>query len=122
MSWSEPNSLRPRVERVEVNDVQDARGDHVPGLRAALARNLPMVVVSIIVLAALVLVLADRWRRGSFIFGCAAVVAALLRLCLPESRVGTLKVRSRGFDVLALGGVGGAIVFLSLSIDPLGTD
>lgn len=97
-------------------------GDREPGLRAAVMRNLPIVVVTLVVLAALALVLADRWRRGTFIFGCATVLAALLRLALPDSRIGTLKVRSRAFDVLALGLVGGVIVFLSLSIDPLGTD
>lgn len=101
---------------------EDVRGEPGTGFRAALARNLPIVAVSLVVLAALVLVLADRWRRGAFIFGCAALLAAVLRLCLPENRVGTLHVRSRVFDVLALGSVGGAIVFLSLSIDPLGTD
>ncbi|MFY2791112.1 DUF3017 domain-containing protein [Rhodococcus sp. KRD162] len=105
-----------------MNAAEDARDEPEPGFRAAVARNLPILAVSVVVLAALILVLADRWRRGSFIFGCAALLAAVLRLCLPESRVGILSVRSRGFDVLALGGVGGAIVFLSLSIDPLGTD
>lgn len=102
--------------------VDDATGAPEPGFRAAVSRNLPIVVVSVVVLAALVLVLADRWRRGAFIFGCAAVLAAVLRLSMPESRVGTLAVRSRLFDGVALGGIGGAIVFLSLSIDPLGTD
>ncbi len=105
-----------------MNAAEDSRAESGQGFRAAVARNLPIVAVSVVVLAALVLVLADRWRRGAFIFGCAALLAAVLRLCLPESRVGTLSVRSRAFDVLALGCVGGAIVFLSLSIDPLGTD
>jgi uncharacterized membrane protein YjjP (DUF1212 family) len=105
-----------------VNHPEDARRELDTGFRAAVTRNLPIVAVSVVVLAALILVLADRWRRGAFIFGCAALLAAVLRLCLPETRVGTLQVRSRVFDVLALGCVGGAIVFLSLSIDPLGTD
>jgi hypothetical protein len=85
-------------------------------------RNLPLMVVTIVIVAALVLVLADRWRRGSFVLGIATVLAAGFRLCLPESRVGLLAVRSRGFDVSALALVGGAIIFLSASIDPLGTD
>ena len=41
---------------------------------------------------------------------------------VPENRIGLLAVRSRAFDVSALALVGGAIVFLSASIDPLGTD
>ncbi|MBY6413890.1 DUF3017 domain-containing protein [Rhodococcus sp. BP-252] len=85
-------------------------------------KNLPLLVVLLVILAALALVLADRWRRGAFVLGVATILAAGFRLCLPENRVGLLQVRSRGFDVAALALVGGAIVFLSASIDPLGTD
>lgn len=88
---------------------------------ASIKKNLPLIIVLVVVVAALVLVLADRWRRGAFVFGAATLLAAAFRLCMPEERVGTLKVRGRAFDTLALAVVGGAIVFLSLSIDPLGT-
>ncbi|MBF0659963.1 DUF3017 domain-containing protein, partial [Rhodococcus sp. (in: high G+C Gram-positive bacteria)] len=40
---------------------------------------------------------------------------------LDDSRVGVLAVRSKGFDVGALLVVGGVIVALAASIDPLGT-
>ncbi|WP_072807181.1 DUF3017 domain-containing protein [Rhodococcoides yunnanense] len=85
-------------------------------------RNLPLILVLIVIFAALVLVLADRWRRGAFVLGIATILAAGFRMCLPENRIGLLQVRSRAFDVSALALVGGAIVFLSASIDPLGTD
>ncbi|MDJ0361725.1 DUF3017 domain-containing protein [Rhodococcus sp. H29-C3] len=85
-------------------------------------RNLPLVIVLVIIAAALVLVLADRWRRGAFVFGVATIAAAGFRLCMPEKSVGLLQVRSRTFDVSAMALVGGAIVLLSASIDPLGTD
>ncbi|GGG13689.1 hypothetical protein GCM10007304_29660 [Rhodococcoides trifolii] len=84
-------------------------------------RSIPVVMVLAIMAAAAVLVLADRWRRGSLLFGVAIVFAALLRLCLPSDRVGILAVRSRAFDTVSLAAVGGAIVWLSISIDPLGT-
>ncbi|MGA9869786.1 MAG: DUF3017 domain-containing protein [Rhodococcus sp. (in: high G+C Gram-positive bacteria)] len=89
---------------------------------AQLRKNLPLLAVLVVIAVALVLVLADRWRRGSFVLGVATMLAAGFRLCLPESRIGLLAVRSRAFDVSALALVGGAIVFLSASIDPLGTD
>lgn len=89
---------------------------------AQMRKNVPLMAVLLVVAVALILVLADRWRRGSFVLGSATMLAAGLRLCVPENRVGLLAVRSRVFDVSALALVGGAIVFLSASIDPLGTD
>lgn len=91
-------------------------------MRNQIRKNLPLLAVLVVIAAALVLVLADRWRRGSFVLGVATIIAAGFRLCLPENRIGLLAVRSRAFDVSALALVGGAIVFLSSSIDPLGTD
>ena len=91
-------------------------------MRAQIRNNLPLMAVLVVIVGALILVLADRWRRGSFVLGIATILAAGFRLCLPENQVGLLAVRGRAFDVSALALVGGAIVFLSSSIDPLGTD
>ncbi|MBT1192833.1 DUF3017 domain-containing protein [Rhodococcoides kroppenstedtii] len=88
----------------------------------ALRRQIPVLVVVGVIVAAVVLVLADRWRRGAFVFGIAVLVAAGLRLLLTEDRVGILAVRSRAFDAFSLALVGGAVVWLAVSIDPLGTD
>jgi hypothetical protein len=84
-------------------------------------RNLPLVAVAVVIAAAVVLVLADRWRRGAFVFGGATILAGVLRWALAPEQVGVLAVRSKGFDVAALLLVGGAIVALAASIDPLGT-
>jgi DUF3017 family protein len=40
-----------------------------------------------------------RWRPATVIIAVAVVVAGLLRLALPSSRVGQLAVRGRVFDV-----------------------
>lgn len=80
-----------------------------------------MLAVLVVIAVAVVFGLADRWRRGAFVFGVATVLAGLFRLCLPTERVGLLAVRSKGFDVGALLTVGGAIVLLAVTIDPLGT-
>lgn len=90
--------------------------------RDAIRRSLPMIAVVVVIAAAVVLVLADRWRRGAFVFGLATLLAAACRLFLSTERVGLLAVRSRMFDTLSLAAVGGAVVWLAVSIDPLGTD
>ncbi|WP_433702858.1 DUF3017 domain-containing protein [Prescottella equi] len=85
-------------------------------------RNWPLLAVVLVVAAAFVLVLADRWRRGALVLGGAMVLAALLRAALSPDRVGLLAVRSKGFDVAAMAVVGATIIALAASIDPLGTD
>ena len=84
-------------------------------------RNLPLLAVAAIVVVAVGFVLADRWRRGAFVFGIATLLAAGFRLCLRPEEVGVLAVRGQAFDVAALTLVGGTIVWLAVSIDPLGT-
>lgn len=85
-------------------------------------KNFAILLVLAVIVGALVLVAADRWRRGAFVFGAAVLVAAALRLALSPDKAGLLAVRGKTFDVAALTAVGGAIVWLAVSIDPLGTD
>ncbi|MBM4608519.1 DUF3017 domain-containing protein [Rhodococcus hoagii] len=85
-------------------------------------RNWPLLAVVLVVAAAFVLILADRWRRGALVLGGAMVLAALLRAALSPDRVGMLAVRGKGFDVAAMAVVGATIIALAASIDPLGTD
>jgi len=85
-------------------------------------RNWPLLAVLLVVAAAFVLVLADRWRRGALVLGGAMVLAAFLRAVLSPDRVGLLAVRGKGFDVAAMAVVGATIITLAASIDPLGTD
>ncbi|MFM1727930.1 DUF3017 domain-containing protein [Prescottella soli] len=81
-----------------------------------------MLAVLLVVAAAFVLVLADRWRRGALVLGGAMLLAAVLRAVVSPDRVGLLAVRGKGFDVGAMTVVGVAIIALAASIDPLGTD
>lgn len=83
--------------------------------------HIPMVVVVAVITAALILVLSDRWRRGAIVFGAATLLAGAFRAVLPDDQVGLLHVRSKRLDVGALFAVGTAIVWLAISIDPLGT-
>ncbi|NLG55234.1 MAG: DUF3017 domain-containing protein [Rhodococcus sp.] len=89
---------------------------------AIVKNNFAILMVLVVIIGALVLVAADRWRRGAFVFGMAVLVAAAFRLVLSGDAAGLLAVRGKTFDVAALTAVGGAIVWLAVSIDPLGTD
>lgn len=80
-----------------------------------------MAIMLLGVVAALVLMASDRWRRGAFVLGAVAILGAVLRAALPSTKVGLLVVRSRAFDTVfyALSAV--LIIWLSLSVDALGT-
>ncbi|EOM75462.1 DUF3017 domain-containing protein [Rhodococcus rhodnii] len=91
-------------------------------VRREVSPKLAIVAVLVVMVVAVGFVLADRWRRGAFVLGVAVVIAGVLRLVLSDEAAGILQVRSKPFDVGALLAVGGAIVFLAVSIDPLGTD
>ncbi len=63
-------------------------------------RALPITVVLVAVGVGLLLVAADHWRRGVFVFAFASLLSAVLRWLLPEEAAGPLAVRSRTFDVV----------------------
>ncbi|MGH3725292.1 MAG: DUF3017 domain-containing protein [Mycobacterium sp.] len=92
-----------------------------PAIRRVAREQWPILVVSAVFLVALGLVIADRWRRGTLVVGIGVGVAAALRLLLTEDAAGLLAVRGKAFDVAALGAVAAAMVYLALTIDPLGT-
>lgn len=85
-------------------------------------KNLPMLAVLTVMAAAVVLVLADRWRRGTLVFGVAVIIGAVARWFVPADRAGLLAVRGKNFDTIAMSVMGAIIVSLALTIDPLGTD
>lgn len=113
------SDTRGGVDRAARNRAR--RLHQVRRLRWVLVQIPFMAVVALVVIAAVFLVF-DRWRRGAFVFGSAALLAALLRAILPSSRVGLLEVRGRFADVVAMSLAGVAILWLATSIDPLGTD
>ena len=68
--------------------------------RAAVQAQWPIVLVGLIFAAALVLVGANFWRRGSLLIGVGVGVAAALRLVLSDERAGLLVVREQGHRLL----------------------
>ncbi len=83
---------------------------------AGLVRQLPLVAVLVVVGVGLLLITLEHWRKGLIVMGAALVGAALLRLLLPERRVGFLAVRSRPLDVLLLAGAGLALTAVTVAI------
>jgi len=69
----------------------------------------PLVLVLSGVAIALVLVALDAFRRGAIVLGASVLLAAFLRMLLPEDQAGWLAVRSRRIDVAVLGMLGLAI-------------
>jgi multisubunit Na+/H+ antiporter MnhB subunit len=83
---------------------------------AGLLRQLPLLVILLVVGAGLLVVTVGHWRQGLAMVGLALVGGAVLRLLLPVRRVGFLAVRSRPTDVVLLAGVGLALTVIALTI------
>ena len=83
---------------------------------AGLVRQLPLLAVLAAVAVGLLLVTVEHWRQGLVLMGLALVGAALLRLLLPERRVGFLAVRSRPVDVVLLAAAGLTLTIVSVAI------
>jgi hypothetical protein len=83
---------------------------------AGLIRQLPLLAVLVAVGVGLLLVTVDHWRKGLIVVGLALVGGALLRLLLPERRVGFLAVRSRPIDVALMAGTGLLLTAIAVAI------
>ena len=65
--------------------------------------------------------LTEHWRRATFILGASLLWLAVVRLTCDSRLVGVFAVRSRRFDALFATALGGLMVFLSASVDALGS-
>jgi hypothetical protein len=83
---------------------------------AGLLRQLPLLVVLLVVGLGLLLVTFQHWRMGLVVIGVALVGAGLLRLLLPVRRAGFLAVRSRPLDVVLLAGTGLTLAVIARTI------
>lgn len=66
----------------------------------------PITLVLVGVLFSMGLIAADYFRRGCVVLSASVLLAAFLRLLLPDEDAGWLAVRSRKIDVLILGVLG----------------
>jgi uncharacterized membrane protein len=81
----------------------------------------PILTVGVFLLAAFALVVAGYWRRGALVLAIGVGVAAAMRLALTDDRAGLLVVRSRTIDIATTATVSAALIYIALTIDPLGT-
>ncbi|GGG75523.1 DUF3017 domain-containing protein [Corynebacterium pelargi] len=63
----------------------------------------------------------DHWRRASFTLGGAMLLLSLLRLSCDSSIMGIFAVRSRKFDAAFTAAIGGLMLFLSATVESLGS-
>ena len=85
------------------------------------AQRAGMAVFLVGVVAAGGFAFTEHWRRATFILGTTLLWLVALRLTCDSRVVGVLAVRSRRFDALFLTVLGGLMVFLSASVDALGS-
>lgn len=91
-------------------------GDVVPFPRRERPRWLrqwPLGLVLAGVLASLILIAVDEFRRGCVVLASSIVLAAFLRLLLTDTEAGMLAVRSRRTDVVVLLVMGVGLAVLS---------
>lgn len=76
-----------------------------------------LVVAAIALVGLLMLLVApSHWVRGTAVIAGAALAAAGLRLVLPETRAGLLRIRSRWLDVVVLVVLGGLILAVDIRL------
>lgn len=76
----------------------------------------PMGLVLLIAAAGMVRVLMEHWRQGGVLLGGALLVAATLRVALPQDEVGLLAIRSRVLDVVCYVVPGVVLILLAITI------
>ena len=83
-------------------------------------RQWPLVVVVVGVAAGLAIAIVgdDTWRFGCLVIGASLGVGAVERIALPRSEAGLLQVRSKPFDVAALGLSAAAVILLAIVVPP----
>jgi len=100
-----------------VPDNPDA--EKVRALRASTWwRQWPITIVLAGVGVALILVAFDYFRRGAVVLAGSVLLAAFLRLLLPEREAGLLAVRSRRVDVVILGTFGLLLALFAFWVPP----
>lgn len=91
---------------------RDKPADSYPDSPWALALSLAVLAAGVAFAA------VGRWRLGSTLIGAGLLVAALLRLVLPDLAAGLLVVRRRWIDVSVLTVLGTGVVLLAFVVPP----
>lgn len=87
-------------------------------------RNLQMlsvVLFLVAIIAGVVLILTDHWRRGTVAVGAGMVWLGLIRWWVESRILGVFAVRSQKFDSAFCLVVGALLLYSALSVDALGS-
>lgn len=87
-----------------------------PGRPRRLPAEWPLGLVTATLAAAVLLVATHHFRRGTALLAFAVLLAAGLRLVLPDRRSGLLRVRTKTVDVLTLVVLAAATGFLAVTV------
>jgi hypothetical protein len=80
----------------------------------------PILSVYVGILAALIVVIYVDFRFGAILLSLSVLLAFLLRLRLPDSAAGLLKIRRRRVDLTVLATLGTFLLILAI-VEPQGT-
>jgi len=86
--------------------------------RRAWLAQWPITLVLSGVAVSMVLIAMDYFRRGSIVLSASVLLAAFLRLLLPDADAGMLVVRSRRVDVITLGVLGVGLTVFTFWVPP----
>lgn len=78
-----------------------------------LRRQLPLVLVLVVLAGGLAAIATDHWRRGCVVVALSLLLAGGARLVLPSNRIGLLAVRGRAVDVCCAVLLGGTVLVLA---------
>lgn len=96
--------------------------DNVIALRPSRSRGIlrewPIIVVLSGVVIAMILIAMDAFRRGSVVLSASVLLAAFLRLLLPDRDAGMLAVRTKRIDVITLGLLGIGVTVFTFWVPP----
>ena len=96
------------------------RGNAASPLPVAAQRVMSAVFVVGFVLSGIYMA-TEHWRRATFTLGAGLVWLSVVRLTCDSKVLSVLAVRSRKFDAIFTSVVGAFILFLSSSVDSLGS-
>ncbi len=102
--------------------VSSGGDDNVIPLRRSRSRSWlrewPITLVLAGVVLAMILIALDSFRRGCVVLSASVLLAAFLRLLLPDEDAGMLAVRTKKVDVITLGLLGIGVTVFTFWVPP----
>ena len=92
----------------------NSREENVHRLPRSRFREWPISLVLLGIALSMIFVATDHFRRGSVVLAVSVVLAAFLRLFLPENQAGMLSVRSKSVDVAVMAVLGVGLTIFAL--------